>query len=1288
MSQRFLLGLDFGGGGGRCLVADLDSGRITRATRAWSFPSDPANPAAAEIDVGLAWRRLAEATREALQRAGARANEVAGIAATSMRHASVVVDADGEVLLAASNRDARGLAKILELAGAHGEELHRRTGHWPNPVQPAGRLCWLASERPADLERAAAHLAISDWIGYRLCGEIAAEPSQAGETLLLDLASRSWAEDWIEKLGLPRALFPELRDAGTRLGGLLDAPAAELGLRPGIPVAVGGGDTQCGLLGAGAVAEGQLAAVAGTTAPLQRVFSRPVMDDEARLWAAPHVVPGEWTLESNAGGMGEALEWIAGALYAESSHPVLHLLDDAARSEPGAAGIVSNVGAEVMNARALGLPIGNLTLSQLAAAGDPDRRRHLARAVIEGMACALRANAEQIESAAGVDATLLRLAGGLSRSPLLAQLTSDVLDRSVEVAATPETSALGAAICAGVGAGLFADLAEGAGRLASVARRHEPDPACRSFYADHYAAWQNLREARAASDAAASGMVMRGLLGSGAGAARSQASEFRPKILVAADLDEAGLDALRAIGDVEYASFRKAMRLLTGPSLVEALEGVHVFVTEIDVVDAESLVKSKDLRLIAVCRGDAVNVDLEAATALGIPVVNTPGRNADAVADLTVAFMLMLARKLPEANAFLREPGGEAGDMGRMGRAFGQLQGRELWRKTVGLVGLGAVGRKVLARLRPFGVRCLVCDPYLEPDAVRLAGAEPASLQELLEHSDFVSLHAAVTDETRGLIGEAELARMRPEACLINTARAALVDEDALVSALESGGLAGAALDVFAVEPPASDHPLLALPQVIATPHVGGNTADVAAHQGQIVAEELERIRRGERPRHLLNPETWEGYSLGDSRPEASAEVAAQLTQRGRGGGPAVTDLQKDEEAPKPARAERSSAAAPAAATRSEGGDVSESRTAMENILRAFVQRIVADEALLEFAKSGQEVALHFRLSDLGSEFHFGFRDGAVYGDVGPPDSTAGVELKMKADLLDGMFTGRSNAMQAAMDGQLSFSGDTAKAMTLTHIQSDLNRLYRAARNEVGDPGDLASIPDPTGAAAEAAPAKAPAAGSDTLREHLVEVVNELYTTQLITATGGNVSARIPDAPDTAWITPSQLFKGDLSAQILVRIDSRGKALDEDARSPSSEALMHTAVLAAKPEAQAVIHCHPPNATILANAGLPFLPISTEAAFLVNIGRIPFVMPGTQDLADAIVEAMGNGWAVLMQNHGLLVAGRSLRRAADMCEIIERTAEVIIGCRSVGMDPPLLPEETVEMLSKYGDLMA
>jgi autoinducer 2 (AI-2) kinase len=207
------------------------------------------------------------------------------------------------------------------------------------------------------------------------------------------------------------------------------------------------------------------------------------------------------------------------------------------------------------------------------------------------------------------------------------------------------------------------------------------------------------------------------------------------------------------------------------------------------------------------------------------------------------------------------------------------------------------------------------------------------------------------------------------------------------------------------------------------------------------------------------------------------------------------------------------------------------------------------------------------------------------------------------------------------------------------------------------------------------------------VREELVSVVNELYASGVVTATGGNVSVRVPDR-DEIWITPSQAFKGRLRPEMLVRLDLDGTPLDPDALSPSSERLMHCAIYRARPDAQAVVHAHAPHATILVDAGLPFLPISTEAAFFGDIPRVPFIMPGTQDLADAVGKAAEHSWAVLMQNHGLIVGGRSLRRVADMVEIIDRSAEVILGCYAVGKPPSTLPPEVVEMLQKMGDLLA
>ncbi len=1285
MTSPLLMGLDIGGSGGRCVVANPETGAIVSAFRAWSHPTVSGTGGLGfDLAVDDVLRALAEVSREALARSGGSPEQVVAISTSAQRHGAALLDRDGEVVIATPTHDARPVAQGLIMGAQRGEEIHRKTGIWPSPVCAAPLMQMLAAEDAERFARVETLLGLSEWLAYRLCGERVAEPTTACGTLLFELEQRAWSDSLIEALALPRSLFPAVVDAGTRLGALSKDAAAWLGLSPGIHVSVGGGDTQCGLLGAAVVEPGEVGAVIGTTAPIQLVVDRPVVDAQARTWSGHHLVPGRWVVESNAGSMGDALQWVGEALYPDLDHPLIHLSAEAGRSPVGAMGALSTVGADIMNARSMQFPLSSLTWNPSALSKSEERRAHLARATLEGMAYAVRANLEQIAEVAGCDAAVLRAAGGMTRSPVFLQILSDVIRKPVRVAATTHASALGAAICAGVGAGLFDDMAAGSRAFASDLEEFQPDRERADAYDACFGDWRRVLAARSEADAIAREVSLKVALAE-AGPSSLASAQVRPRILVTADLDEAALEALEALGDVEYASFRNVMRLLTGPGLVEALEGYQVFITEVDVVDAKSLRELPELRVVASCRGDAVNVDIPACTELGIPVLNAPGRNADAVADIALAFMLSLARKLPEAGRFLLEPGGEAGDMGRMGRAFQKLRGRELWQKTVGMIGLGAVGRKVVARVKPFGTRVVVYDPFLSDDAVRLAGAEPAPLESLLAQSDFVSLHAAVTDESRGLLGEGEFAQMKAGAFVINTARAALIDEAALRAALESGHLGGAALDVFEVEPPASDDPLIQLPNVIATPHVGGNTHEVSAHQGQIIAEDLGLLLRGGRPLRARNPEVLSEFSwTGPRRVPDPARWQEILS----GPGASVTDLQKNEKPKKKnpdtaAKAVDATPGQPAEEPSVSAVDLEPIQNKMREILTNFLERVVADPGMQRFSDD-KDVTLHFTLNDLGLEFYLRLR-GETTAAVSAPDVDAEVELKMKADVLDGMFTGRVNAMNAAMEGDLAFSGDTAKAMTLQEINADLSRLYREAREEVGDPGDLSNL---GGTADSKAAAATKAVKPGDVREELVQIVNELFAQQLITATGGNVSVRDPDARDEVWITPSQLFKGDLAPEILVRMNMAGKALDEGARSPSSERLMHTAVLAAKSEANAVIHAHAPHATILANSELPFLPISTEAAFFSDIPRVPFIMPGTQELADALAEAIGDGWAVLMQNHGLLVAGRSLRRAADMVEIIERTCEVILGCYAVGKEPPVLPPDTVKTLRKMGDLVA
>ena len=252
------------------------------------------------------------------------------------------------------------------------------------------------------------------------------------------------------------------------------------------------------------------------------------------------------------------------------------------------------------------------------------------------------------------------------------------------------------------------------------------------------------------------------------------------------------------------------------------------------------------LELLAVSRGGPVNVDAAAARARGVKLVNAPGRNATAVVEFTIGAIIAETRHVARGHEALKA-GVWRGDLYRE-----DLQREELSRLTVGVIGYGEIGRRLVPLLQAFGSRVLVADPYVELAAEhREAGAERVSLETLLERSDVVTLHARVTDETRGFMDAAAFARMRPGAVFVNTARGPMVDYAALHDALATGRLGGAMLETFAEEPPAPDSPLLALPNVTLTPHIAGASLTTVRVAAEKVAEEVRRHLAGEPP---LNP--------------------------------------------------------------------------------------------------------------------------------------------------------------------------------------------------------------------------------------------------------------------------------------------------------------------------------------------------------------------------------------------------------------------------------------------------
>ena len=315
-----------------------------------------------------------------------------------------------------------------------------------------------------------------------------------------------------------------------------------------------------------------------------------------------------------------------------------------------------------------------------------------------------------------------------------------------------------------------------------------------------------------------------------------------------APLRGAGFDKLKQLADVVYDPWIDAtpLRIYSAEQLAEriAAEAADVVVVESDSVKGPVL--ELGLRAIASTRGDPNNVDIAGATAAGIPVLNTPARNADAVAEMTVALLLAATRHLLIADADVR-----SGNIFRDGIIpYQRFRGWEIAGLTAGLVGLGAVGRATRWRLSGLGLRVIAHDPYNDE--------AQHGLDELLGESDVVSMHAPVTDDTAGMIGAAQFAAMRDGVVYLNTARAQLHDTDALVEALRAGKVAAAGLDHFVGEWLATDHPLTGMPNVVLTPHIGGATWNTEARQAQMVADDLEAVLSGGTPAHIVNPEVLE----------------------------------------------------------------------------------------------------------------------------------------------------------------------------------------------------------------------------------------------------------------------------------------------------------------------------------------------------------------------------------------------------------------------------------------------
>ena len=491
----YLAAIDAGTGSARCVIFDCNGKQLAIGAREWSHPQIPEFPGAFVFDTDKNWRLICESTREAIQRAGINPNEIAGISATSMREGMVLYDENGREIWACPNVDSRARTEVAQLIKKGlARKIYFRAGDWLAITSPP-RFLWIKKHNPEIYRKIAKVTMISDWVLQKLSGEFVTDPSVGSSSNLFQLSKRSWSDEIIEWCGLKREVFPDVKESGTLLGEVTDNAGAETGFKAGTPVIVGGADTQLALIGVGAVRSHDSTTIGGTFWQQTVVTEKPVLDSKIRLRTLCHAVPGEWMTEGIGFLCGLTTRWFRDAFCErekeiaarEGVDPYYLLEKQAEQVAPGSNGVVP-IFSDVMNAKRW------IHASPAFIQFDinrPERsgRKECFRAIEESAAYVARGHLQILDSITRKKTRSVIFCGGASKGFLWPRILSDVLGVTVKVPIVKESTALGAAICAGVGVSAFHDVRDAAEHLVKWERTLEPNDDNHRKYLKLYDRW-------------------------------------------------------------------------------------------------------------------------------------------------------------------------------------------------------------------------------------------------------------------------------------------------------------------------------------------------------------------------------------------------------------------------------------------------------------------------------------------------------------------------------------------------------------------------------------------------------------------------------------------------------------------------------------------------------------------------------------------------------------------------------------------------------------------------------
>jgi autoinducer-2 kinase len=504
VSGELLLALDAGTGSCRAVLFALDGSQVGMAQREWSHAELPGVPGSQVFDTETNWKLIAECVRQVLTQTGVDASAIQALSTTSMREGMVLYDRAGQDLWACPNVDSRAGVEAGELV-EHGlaETIYREGGDWVAITAPA-RLLWIQRHEPELFSKVQHLTMLADWITHRLTGEFVTDPSIGSSSGMFDLGRRVWSEKVIDICGMRGDVFPTVREPGTVAGGVSASAAAATGLKPGTRVVVGGADTQLGLVGIGVVDPGRFTVVGGTFWQQTIGLSEAMIDPKARLRTLCHALPGQWMMEGIGFYCGLSMRWFRDAfcdlekLEAERTGVDAYTLMERAAMDvpPGSNGVIGILSNLMVASRWIHASPAFVQFNL----GDPAHsgKKECVRAIEEAAAYVSLGHLRVIEEITGEPIEHAVFTGGASKGKLWPRIMADVLGLPVKVPRVKESTALGAAMFAGIGAGLYPDVATAAGRVVSFEATIDPQPEVHSRYGELYEQWTSIYAAQLA----------------------------------------------------------------------------------------------------------------------------------------------------------------------------------------------------------------------------------------------------------------------------------------------------------------------------------------------------------------------------------------------------------------------------------------------------------------------------------------------------------------------------------------------------------------------------------------------------------------------------------------------------------------------------------------------------------------------------------------------------------------------------------------------------------------------